>query len=191
MGKVYYINYLNKKKVNERKIKSIIDAYKILKTQYVDTLLIDCLNSESLEKAIERAATARDFNSKKHSHQNLIQNSTLSKFADAILDKIDQIRTVKSFDDLISMVQSCKVKGIGPLAIYDTAQRIGCYLEIYPDKIYLHSGTRTGAEILLGPIKGNYIMPNQLPQPFQIKDLSASEIEDILCIYKDRLSTCV
>lgn len=52
-------------------------------------------------------------------------------------------------------------------------------------------GTRIGAEILLGEIKAKSITASQLPQPFQTANLTAAEIEDILCIYKDRLLTCI
>lgn len=177
--------------MNYRKIESIISAYKILRRQNPDTWIIDCSNSKTIEQAIELAATAKNFANKKHPHQYRLPNSTLDSFAIAIIDKVDKVKKVKSFDDLILIIDSCRVKGIADLTIYDTAKRIGSYLGLYPVKIYLHSGTRKGAEILLGKVKGKFINANQLPQPFQTATLTAAEIEDILCIYKDRLLTCI
>jgi hypothetical protein len=98
---------------------------------------------------------------------------------------------VSSFSELIASIQHSKIKGIGDLTIYDTAQRIGNYLGIQPDKIYLHRGVRTGAEILLGKIKTKFIIKDQLPAPFSKSDLSAADFEDILCIYKNRIATCI
>ena len=177
--------------MNIKRLESIIKAYKILKQQNPDSWIIDCSNSKTIEEAIEIAATARNKTNKKHDHQYRIPNLTLDSFAVELLEKKNEIKKVQSFDDLISHVVSCRIKGISDLTIYDTAQRIGGFLKKYPDKVYLHRGTRIGAEILLGKIKGNSIAVNQLPEPFQTNNLTAAEIEDILCIYKDRLRACV
>jgi hypothetical protein len=49
-----------------------------------------------------------------------------------------------SFDELFQMVDNAigGIHGIGPLTVYDTACRIGEYLNLKPEKIYLHAGTR-------------------------------------------------
>jgi hypothetical protein len=176
--------------LNEKKIESIIKAYKIARAQNPDVWLIDCANASTLENAIELGATAKNSVGRKHSHQFRIPNIILDKFALAILAKTHIIATSADFHELISTIESCKIKGVSDLTVYDTAQRIGEYMNLYPNKIYLHRGTRNGAEILLGKIKGKYLTINQLPQPFQ-SHLSAAEIEDILCIYKERLATCI
>jgi hypothetical protein len=177
--------------MNERKLESIIVAYKVYRKQNPDKWLDDCKHAKSLEQAIELAATARNNENKKHDHQNLIPTSTLDSFAVNILNRINEIRQVRSFSELIASIQNSKIKGIGDLTIYDTAQRIGNYLGIQPDKIYLHRGVRTGAEILLGKIKTKYITKDQLPTPFNKSDLSAADFEDILCVYKNRIATCI
>lgn len=43
--------------MNNRKIESIISAYKVLRRQNSDTCVIDCSNAKTLEQAIELAAT--------------------------------------------------------------------------------------------------------------------------------------
>lgn len=177
--------------MNNKRLESIIKAYKILKQQNPDTWILDCSNAKTIEVAIERAATARNNAGRKHDHQLRIPNSVLDSFAVEILEKKNEIKKVQSFDDLISIVDNCRIKGISDLTIYDTAHRIGEFIKKYPDKVYLHRGTRTGAEILLGKIKESYITISQLPQPFQTSNLTAAEIEDVLCIYKDRLRSCV
>jgi len=82
------------------------------------------------------------------------------------------------------------VKGVGELTIYDTANRIGAHLGLKPEHIYLHAGTKKGAEKLLGHrIKAKHINAHDLPPAFQNKALSNAALEDILCIYKDQFDT--
>jgi len=173
--------------MDNSKIESIIKAYGILKSNNSDTWLEDCSNAKSIKGAIELAATAKNLNDKKHPHQYRIPNSVLDEFAMLILRKGREINKVKTFDDLINIIQACKIKGVSELTIYDTAQRIGVYLKVYPTKIYLHRGTRVGAEKLLGKISGRTITKNDLPSAFQNSNLTPSQIEDLLCIYKGRL----
>ena len=37
---------------------------------------------------------------------------------------------------------------LGELTVYDVAHRIGAYLQLEPDVVYLHRGTRIGARYL-------------------------------------------
>ena len=69
----------------------------------------------------------------------------------------------------MKIVEACakQIKGIGELTIYDTALRIGFYLDIYPDKVYLHAGTREGAKRLIGEDKvknKKYLEMSELPK---------------------------
>jgi len=78
------------------------------------------------------------------------------------------------------------------LAQFDTALRIGNFLKILPQKVYLTSSTRTGAENLLGHLFDKTSLTiEEFPAPFNRPDLSTTEIEDILHIYKDELEFCV
>lgn len=99
--------------------------------------------------------------------------------------KNDKIKVVKSFDELLSIVEFSSIKGIGGLTKYDTALRIGNFIDFFPDKIYLHAGALQGAEIILQrKITESYIYVNDLPKPFQTSDLSTADIENMLCICK-------
>jgi hypothetical protein len=71
------------------------------------------------------------------------------------------------------------------LTVYDTAQRIGAYLGIKPDRIYLHAGARAGARALGLRGRAESILRQDLPREFQ--RLEPYEAEDCLCIYKDHL----
>ena len=88
----------------------------------------------------------------------------------------------------MEIVNSINCKGIGELTKYDTIIRIAAYRNLFPTKVYLHSGTKVGAKNLLGKLgKRKYLGIEELPIELQDLHLSASEIEDILCIFKDDL----
>ncbi|HQM80509.1 MAG TPA: hypothetical protein PLX02_02700 [Syntrophorhabdaceae bacterium] len=76
------------------------------------------------------------------------------------------------------------IPGIGELAVYDTALRIGAFLRIEPSKVFLHAGTRTGARALGLETSAEFLEVSSVPSEFQV--LKPSEIEDVLCIYKHR-----
>jgi hypothetical protein len=75
------------------------------------------------------------------------------------------------------------IDGVGPLAVYDIAHRIGAYFRNAPEHAYLHAGTRVGAWAL--NMDGDSVDPKILPAPFA--RLTPAEIEDCLCIYKNEL----
>jgi hypothetical protein len=49
------------------------------------------------------------------------------------------------------------IKGFGELAVYDCSLRVGSYLNLLPDKIYLHAGTRKGAEALKMNVSSGFL----------------------------------
>jgi hypothetical protein len=75
------------------------------------------------------------------------------------------------------------IRGIGDLTVYDITHRIGAYIRRQPDVVYLHASTRKGARAL--HLSGKAIELSEFPTEF--RRLSAAEIEDCLCIYKDAL----
>lgn len=137
----------------------------------------------SLQETIEMAALAKLPSGKKHPHQHRIPQSALEKARDRLLG-VD-LKECSNFTELIGIVDATirPIKGIGELAVYDTTLRIGAYLNMEPDVIYLHRGTRDGTNAIGLNGKQHTIRVNELPFPFQ--KLSPREIEDCLCIYKN------
>ena len=74
------------------------------------------------------------------------------------------------------------VGGLGELYVYDTALRIGAKLNLLPNKVYLHAGTRSGAEALGFDGKATVLNVSDLPR--ELQKLEPHEIEDVLCIFK-------
>ena len=144
-----------------------------------------CQEQDSLEGAVSAAARSLDHRGKMHSHQWRVGHDTLSRFAEELDSRIPKIQGANNFAELLTIIQQAKIPDIGELTLYDTAHRIGCYLGYLPDKVYLHSGTRTGAVNLLGKLpRKTYLELEELPEAFRLAGVSASDVENILCIYK-------
>jgi hypothetical protein len=139
----------------------------------------------SLSAAIRRAALCQREDGKRCSHQRRIPGRILEE-AELRLQSVERsLAKTPDFDAVHRLVDESirGIDGIGPLTVYDIAHRIGAYLRKEPTRVYLHAGTKVGA-LALG-IEDDVFDSRILPKPFS--RLSAAEIEDCLCIYKDEL----
>jgi hypothetical protein len=144
----------------------------------------------SLEEAIIVAASATNERGKRYSHQSRIRRSVIKEAKILLLDRAGEIEKCDSFHSLWMLVKRAigRIYGVGELYIYDTCLRIGIFLNMLPEKVYLHAGTRSGAKAYgLMNWDKEWIETHDLPEG--IRDLPRHEIEDILCIYKDKAST--
>ncbi len=150
-----------------------------------DRVISFCLKQKSLADAIKIAVLSRDIENKKHKHQYRIENTQLLMFLEKISSFEDKIHVVKNFDELYNLIVKEKIIGIGPLALYDIALRIGYYIEVKPDVIYLHAGAKTGAINFFGrKIKTDYLTKDEfLAKSDDFKNFSCEEIEAFLCIH--------
>ncbi|MGP8049679.1 MAG: hypothetical protein ACLPYB_03630 [Desulfobaccales bacterium] len=142
-----------------------------------------------LKATIECAALAINCKGERCPHQRRLKKVDLEHAKDALLKRLEEIKKVKSFDDLFLLIQGLlkDIKGIGELYIYDTSLRIGARLDLFPTKVYLHAGTRVGAQALLGlAIKNESIEVSELTK--ELQKLKPYEIEDFLCIYRECLN---
>jgi len=124
---------------------------------------------------------------KRHPHQRRIPEKKLERFRQRLARKRRLLRPSKTFSQLMQISEKAAT-GIwknSELTVYDTTHRIGAYLRVRPDRVYLHAGTREGAKALDFKRNLPFILPSQLPKAF--RRLKPYEIEDCLCIYKDDL----
>lgn len=122
---------------------------------------------------------------KKHFHQRRLNNQVMQSVKNKLLARSSEIKTCLKFNEIINIVKETSEKGFGELAIYDTALRIGAFLNVYPDEVYLHAGTLKGVKAMGLNISSGTISFNNTPSA--LKNLKAYEIEDFLCIYKKQL----
>jgi hypothetical protein len=142
----------------------------------------------SLSAAITEAGLARYHDGKRYkrySHQSRIPREALDTATKRL--RRANLGNARSFADLIARVRTAvrSVHGIGELYVYDTAFRLGGHLELLPNEVYLHAGTRQGARALGLDHRSGFLSPEHLPVLLQ--QLKPHEIEDVLCIYKDWL----
>jgi hypothetical protein len=139
----------------------------------------------TLNNALEHAALTRLPSGKRAHHQRRLSAATLNAAWKA-LQQCD-FNGCTTFHDLFCLIDETvrQIDGIGELYVYDTALRIGSYLRLSPDRVYLHAGVRVGARAL-GFTGRDYIRCSDLPIEFSI--LKPNQIEDCLCIYKRELA---
>ncbi|MES2517626.1 MAG: hypothetical protein V4585_05940 [Bacteroidota bacterium] len=177
---------------NIPKLERIIKNYQSNGRKQVDNHVSYCVGQTNLKNAIEVAAKAVDENNKTHFHQRRVGRTELNIFAEKLVLFEEEVNAVTTFDEIFDIVKKAHTEGVNELAFFDTAFRIGSFLKIFPDKIYLTSGTRIGAEHLLGSLSGKtFLLPEELPIPFQLLNLTVADIEDILYTYRDELEYCV
>lgn len=161
------------------KIEDIISEYR---KREPDSWIELTTKQSSLEEAILIASKSMNASGLKNKHQHRIPIVTLSDFGEKLCTNSEVIHNASSFDELYLIIRAYRIKGIGELACYDVALRIGEYLNIHPTSVYIHAGTRTGAEKLLKRKVRESILPiTEFPE---FSGFSASQIENILCIYK-------
>jgi hypothetical protein len=140
-----------------------------------------------LRAAIRIAALAINEDGKRHPHQRRIPGDTLEHFRRALTRKRKALRSSKTFSELMQISEKV-AEGFwknSKLTVYDTTLRIGAYLGIQPDRIYLHAGARKGA-MALG-FKGSLLFLKRSQLPKEFRKLKPYELEHCLCIYKNHL----
>lgn len=137
-----------------------------------------------LNEAIPLAACSY-YQGKKHSHQWRLTPLALETAERALMAKIDAIGGCKTFDELHYLVANVfdRINGAGELYAYDVAHRIGHSMQLKPEFVYLHAGTRKGASYL--GIRGAKVLLSSFPK--EMHSLEPAEAEDFLCIYKNRI----
>ena len=128
---------------------------------------------------------------KKERHQNRIPVNVLKEFETELIKKEKNISAARNFKELHDIIEEIgrKHKGIGPLTIYDTAQRYGEQNDVYPEEVYLHAGTKVGA-LNAGLIKKysrekTLTMSEVLQKHNWLNGLTAHNVEDFLCVCKE------
>jgi hypothetical protein len=99
-----------------------------------------------------------------------------------------ELEQSQSFDKLHESVARVigSIHGIGPLTVYDVATRIGAYLDLEPERVYLHAGTAAGTKAMGLANRGSTLEPVELPAVF--RRLRPPDIENCLCLYMDHLA---
>lgn len=118
-----------------------------------------------------------------HPHQRRLCRKDLDRFATNLL-ALTGLEKAKDFEALYNLISKAKVKGIGPVTLYDSALRISAKLSILPRSVvYLHGH----AVIPQMPRKQQMELKRFIPL-FAEKGMKAFEIEEFLCCFHDHLA---
>lgn len=161
-----------------------------------DTVVTRCDNAVTLQSAVWLATDSIKADGKHHNHQVKVRKSARDELAEILLRRENKLamRSCKTFHQLWNVVDTVKPWGIGPLTVYDVATRIGAYLDLEPEYLYLHTGARAGLIALFDSYThggympayvktADYVLLDILPGHVRQK-LTADEWEDFLCTYR-------
>jgi len=171
---------------HERNPKVLIRHYKATKQPKTKQRLDWFAQHPTFESAISDAAMSIDRNGKRFPHQRRIKKAALESAKEALLRISPKLAECGSFHELYGAVEDAlkPVVGAGRLYVYDVSLRIGAKLGLFPQKVYLHAGTRKGAKVLGLNTRLGWVEMESLPE--WLRELQPYEAEDFLCIYKDR-----
>ena len=128
-----------------------------------------------------------------NTHQRRLYKRARRQFASALVENRSRIGKAKDFDSLINTLAMAAGSGIGSLAIYDTALRIGKALNLRPKNVYLHAGPLVSAKHLKLKIHCEYVNKiaiRKLRDPYEhpeFQSMKEEEIEDLLCVCKSAI----
>lgn len=158
-----------------------------------DTVYTLCATAPNLRVAIKLATDSIKADGKHHNHQVKVRKESRDKLA-GILTGYDKLNYMTNFHELWSLIDLVKPWGIGPLTVYDVATRIGAYLGLEPEYLYLHTGARAGLIALARSRRNGFVPAAYRTQPFVIQRhiedlglpgiLTMDECEDFLCTYR-------
>jgi hypothetical protein len=134
----------------------------------------------SLEAAVRAAATVQTGSGKstKTPRKGPVDSRKIAE--EKLVSQLDALKASKTFDSLLESIERAilPIPGLNDVYAYDTATRIGAYLNIWPKHVYLYTGTRTGAKQLGIVTKKRLLLFNTLPEPMQ--ELEPYEAEEAL-----------
>ncbi len=146
----------------QKSLQSILDDYN-RRIQVVDAetskgwhAILDFYgNLPDWKTAIEEAGKLHfDASGKCHDHQYRIYRPAKDQFLSDLREHSAAIQNSANFEELYDNIERfCKKSGIGELAVYDTALRLGAFLgkhkggSFKPHEVFLHNGAMKGAMV--------------------------------------------
>lgn len=138
----------------------------------------------SRDGVLERAWTSRYADRKMHPHQRRV-SSKLAQGLRVSREYALQPEHFETFEELYDWVEKIvsQVNGLGAMTAYDVAQRLGMWLDLSPNVVYLHRGTADAAKKF--GIEGKMAPLSAFPS--EIQALGCAHAENFLCIYKSKI----
>ena len=137
---------------------------------------------KTFQEVVESASKARRSDGSFHQHQYRVGKVAMVRIKQPLLRM--EPASYGDFSELYTALEQMigDFPRIGALAVYDTALRLGAFLMMMPESVYLQTGAKVGAKSL-GLRCSNKTLAVQ-DCPVELHRLKPWEIEDFLCIYK-------
>jgi len=132
--------------------------------------------------AVHRAVFSRDARGKMHNHQTKVPVAIKTLLFREIMKSSLPV-DVRSFDHLYDVIASFRIWGIGSVTVYDVSVRIGAWLQLEPDSLYLHAGVKQGWKAL-GLPRWDSVRVYREDWPLAFQSMPADELEDFICTYR-------
>lgn len=122
-------------------------------------------------------------------HRGLPMNDA-KEVTKRVRESINQIKNASCFDDIFNVIEECRSPQFGQLSIYDAAVRIGAFLNIEPEHVYIHTGVKAGVTVLEErgytrvQLSNRRFAPlNEFPQ--EMHKMKPIAVENMACERKD------
>jgi hypothetical protein len=125
-----------------------------------------------------------------HHHQSK-QAGQLPAYAEVLVGIRHQLEDCESFHELYLALRSNTIWGVGPQCWYDISTRIGAYLSLEPEKLYMHTGVLMGLQALnkagyeINLRNREWIEVSELPT--SLRRVKPDFAEDFLCSYREAI----
>jgi hypothetical protein len=142
--------------------------------------------------ALERAMLGQTPRGSKHSHQYRVSNAALREAARLAAKRWADFFEPASFEPIIATTREIQadVSGLGVMWGYDAAEKIAAHRGIVPEEyVYVQRGALVGARKLRLRVVRGRIRYADIPPKLRV--LTAGDIEDFLCVNKDRLNVAM
>lgn len=174
--------------LSEAVLESVVKNYVTLNRPKSKAEFAYFIGQPTFEAAIRAAACATKSDGKPGKHQRKGSAESLKVAEEKLVSQAEALQAAKTFDSLLETVERAilPIPGLNDVYAYDTATRIGAYLNIWPKHVYLYTSTRTGAKQLGIVTKKRLLLFNSLPAAFQ--ELEPYEAEETLSNLKKLIS---
>lgn len=186
----------------ERPPKEPLDSIPALWRDYIwryveagkgDPVVEYTFEAPTFKECLKRACASKGPDGKMWFHQYKVPHRAKVDYYFELLRRHKEIKACESFWEMFLWFKQAAdaVPGIGAVTRYDVAVRVGAWLGLEPEHLYVHAGVAQGLLVFgIKPARGAWCVdPEQLPVFFRDKQMDL--VESFMCGYRSELERVV